>query len=148
MRNGSPVICSRMRETITLGEVPIRVISPPSSEPNASGISTRDAGFSVRRATCSAIGMKIASAPMFLMKADSAVTAEASTATCMTLVCIRGTSGFIRVSTRPERPIAALTTSAEPTMMTMSSLKPRKASSGLTMPQAIEASSASRATRS
>ena len=48
----------------------------------------------------------------------------------MTLVRIRGTSGFIRVSTRPERPIAALTTRAEPTMMTMSSLKPRKASFG------------------
>ena len=92
--------------------------------------------------------MKIASAPMFFTKAESAVTAEASTATCMALVRIRGTSGFIRVSTRPERLIAALTTRAEPTMMTMSSLKPRKASAGLTMPQAIDASSASRATRS
>ena len=85
---------------------------------------------------------------MFLMKAESAVTAEARTATCMALVRIRGTSGFIRVSTMPERPIAALTTRAEPTMMTMSSLNPRKASCGLTMPQAIDASSASRATRS
>jgi DeoR/GlpR family transcriptional regulator of sugar metabolism len=148
MWNGSPVICSRMRETITLGEVPIRVISPPSREPNASGISTRDAGFSVRRATWIAIGMKIASAPMFLIKAESAVTADASTATWMTLVRIRGTSGFIRLSTNPERPIAALTTRAEPTMMTMSSLKPRNASPRLTMPQAIETSNASRATKS
>ena len=82
------------------------------------------------------------------MKADSAVTADPSTATCITLVPIRGTSGFIRVSTKPDRPIAALTTSAEPTMMTMSSLKPRNASTGSTVPQAMETSSASRATRS
>ena len=130
------------------GDVPMSVMMPPSSEPDASGIRTRDAGFSVRRATCSAIGMKIASAPMFFMNADRAVTAETSTATCMLLVRIRGTSGFIRVSTRPDRPIAALTTRAEPTMMTMSSLKPRNASSGLTMPQTTEVSNASRATRS
>ena len=83
MRNGSPVICSRICDTTMLGEVPIRVIRPPSREPNASGMSTRDTGFWVRRATCIAIGMKMASAPMFLMKADSAVTADASTATCM-----------------------------------------------------------------
>ena len=117
-----------MRETMMFGDVPIRVMMPPSSEPDASGISTRDGGFSVRRATWSAIGMKIASAPMFFMNAESAVTAEASTATCMPLVRIRGTSGFIRVSTRPERPMAALTTRADPTMMTISSLKPLNAS--------------------
>jgi len=124
------------------------VISPPSSEPKASGISTREAGFWLRRATCTAIGMKIASAPTFLMNAESTVTAETSTATCMALVCIRGTSGFISVSITPDRPIAALTTRAEATMITMSSLKPRKASAGLTMPQAIDANSASKATRS
>ncbi|HET9199375.1 MAG TPA: hypothetical protein VFO84_00180 [Dehalococcoidia bacterium] len=56
--------------------------------------------------------MKIASAPMFFMKAESAATAEDSTATCIALVCIRGTRGFMRFSTSPDRPIAALTTRA------------------------------------
>jgi hypothetical protein len=148
MRNGSPVICSRMRETMMLGEVPISVMSPPSSEPNARGISTRDGGFPVRRATWSAIGMKIARAPMFFMKAESAVTADASTATCIALVVIRGLNGFIRVSMSPERPMAALTTRAEPTMTTISLLKPRKASGAGTMPQATDARRAKSATRS
>ena len=101
MRNGSPVICSRICDTMMLGDVPIRVMSPPSSEPKASGISTRDGGFSVLRATWSAIGMKIATAPIFLMKAESAVTADASTATCIPLVVIFGTNGFISVSIEP-----------------------------------------------
>ena len=72
----------------------------------------------------------------------------ASTATCMPLVRIRGTRGFMSVSTRPERLSAALTASADPTMMTISSLKPWKASAGLTMLHAMDASSGSRATRS
>ena len=148
MRNGSPVICSRICDTMMLGDVPIRVMSPPSSEPKASGISTRDGGFSVLRATWSAIGMKIATAPIFLMKAESAVTADASTATCIPLVVIFGTNGFISVSISPERPIAALTTRAEPMMMTMSLLKPRKACAAGTMPQATDASRAKSATRS
>ena len=92
--------------------------------------------------------MKIARAPIFFMKAESAVTADASTATCIPLVVIRGVNGFIRVSTSPERPIAALTTRAEPTMMTISLLKPRKASVAGTMPQATDASRAKSATRS
>ena len=38
MRKGSPTSSSRMRETMTLGEVPISVIVPPSSEPKAIGM--------------------------------------------------------------------------------------------------------------
>ena len=51
-------------------------------------------------------------------------------------------------SITPERPTAALTSSAQATMMTMSSEKPENALSGGTMPVAIAASSASSATRS
>ena len=38
MPKGVPVICSRTRETTMLGEVPICVIRPPSSDPKAIGI--------------------------------------------------------------------------------------------------------------
>ena len=74
MVNGSPMMSSRMRETMMLGEVPTSVASPPSSDPKDSGISRRDAGLPVRREIWNAIGMKIASAPIFFMKADSTVT--------------------------------------------------------------------------
>ena len=113
MRNGSPTISSRMRETMMLGEVPISVISPPSSEPKDIGISRREAGLPVRRAIWKAIGMKIASAPMFFMKADSTVTTLTRTPTCEPVVChVRGEAAASAVSTMPERPTAALTTRA------------------------------------
>ena len=51
-------------------------------------------------------------------------------------------------STTPERPTAALTSSAQATMITISSEKPENALSAGTMPVAIAASSESSATRS
>ena len=48
------------------------------------------------------------------------------TATCMVLVCIRGTSGFIRVSISPDRPIAALTTRAVASVRRFRRPTPRK----------------------
>jgi hypothetical protein len=148
MPKGWPSSSARMRETMMLGEVPTSVISPPSSEPKAIGMRRLDTGVPLRRATWSAIGMKIARAPMFLTIADRKVTAPVSTTTCAQGVVMRALSGRIRDSTTPERPIPALTTRAEPTMMTMSSEKPWKASFGLTMPTATEASRASSPTRS
>ena len=78
MRNGSPVISSRTCETTMLGEVPTRVISPPSSAPKAIGIRKTDAVVPERRANWKAIGSMIASAPMFLTKAESTVTTATS----------------------------------------------------------------------
>jgi hypothetical protein len=51
-------------------------------------------------------------------------------------------------SITPERPTAALTSSAQATMMTMSSENPAKAFSGVTIPVAMAASSEMSATRS
>ena len=77
-----PVISSRTRETTMLGEVPICVISPPSSEAKAIGIRKVDGDVSERRANWKAIGIMIASAPMFFTKADSTATTTTSRASC------------------------------------------------------------------
>ena len=66
-----------------LGEVPIWVISPPSSEPKAIGIRKTDAETPDRRANWKAIGIMIASAPMFLTKAESSVTTPTSSSSCI-----------------------------------------------------------------
>jgi hypothetical protein len=137
-----------MRETMMLGEVPTSVASPPSSDPKDSGISRREAGLPVRRETWKAIGMKMASAPIFFMKADRTVTTLTRMAIWEFVVFMRGVKGLIIVSTIPERPTAALTTNADPTMITMSSLKPLKALSAGTIPQAMAASNAPSATMS
>jgi hypothetical protein len=92
--------------------------------------------------------MNIASAPIFFMKADSTVTTLTRMPICELVVFMCGVKGRIISSTMPERPTAALTTRAEPTMITISSLKPLKALSAGTMPQAIAASRAPSATTS
>ena len=131
-----------------LGEVPICVISPPSSAANDIGIRKRDGDTPERRAIWKAIGSMIASAPIFLTKAES-------TATTVTRInsCTRGaeTLGAMRASAMsmmPDRDTAALTTSALPTIMTISSESPENAFSAGTTPTTTAASSASAATRS
>ena len=131
-----------------MGEVPIRVISPPSSEPNASGISTAEAGVPARRACWNTIGIRIASAPTFLTKAERIVTTPTSTTTCRPTVSRCGATGAISRSVMPDRATAALTRSAVATMMTMSSPKPANAWSAGTIPTATAHSRASIATRS
>ena len=61
------------------GEVPTSVTMPPSSEPNAIGISIAEGGVPVRRASWKATGIIIASAPIFLTKPDRAATTAVST---------------------------------------------------------------------
>jgi hypothetical protein len=80
---GSPVISPRMRDTMMLGEVPTRVTIPPSREPKAMGIRSREGEVPVRRAIWKATGIIMASAPMFFTKAESTVTAPTSTTTCI-----------------------------------------------------------------
>src|SRR3546814_5754560 len=76
MPNGSPVSCSRNRETMILGEVPTRVINPPSREPNDMGIRNTDGDAPDFRAILSADGIRMASAPIFLTSADRTVTED------------------------------------------------------------------------
>ena len=112
-----------------LGEVPICVISPPSSEPNAIGIRNTDGEEPDLRANWKAIGIMIASAPMFLTKADSTVTTVTSRMSWARTPVTFGAQRWMASSMMPDRATPALTRSALPTMMTMSSLKPEKAAS-------------------
>jgi hypothetical protein len=138
----------RKRETMMLGEVPTRVITPPSSAPKDMGISSADTDVPARRATWKAIGRKSASAAMFFMKADSSATTVTSTATWAPVLLSRWDRGRIMASATPVRATPALITSAEATMMTMSSLKPRNASLIGTTPAATATTSPVMATRS
>ena len=137
-----------MRETTIFGEVPTRVIVPPSSAPNDIGISSEEGEVFVRRASWKATGISIASAPIFLTKADIRVTAPVSAITCCVGETSSEPSARIGRSMTPERATAALTTSAEATMMTISSPNPLKAFSGGTMPATTAVSSVTMATRS
>ena len=85
---------------------------------------------------------------MFLMKAESTVTAVTSRIICARGERTCGEAQRIAASTAPERAMAALTRRALATMMTMSSLKPVNASFAGTMPATTAASSDSAATRS
>ena len=64
-----------------LGAVPTRVTIPPAMAPKAMGISNREGEDPVRRATCRATGIMIASAPTFLVAMDRRVTTPVSTGT-------------------------------------------------------------------
>ena len=130
-----PVSSSRTRDTTMLGEVPICVISPPSSEPKAIGIRKIEADTPERRANWNAIGIMIASAPMFLTKAESTRHDRDEQQELHPDAAARsGARRCIAASMIPERATPALTRSADPTMMTISSLKPEKASVGGTTP--------------
>src|SRR3546814_10671412 len=82
MPNGSPVSCSRTRETMILGEVPTRVINPPSREPNDMGIRNTDGDAPDFRAILSADGIRMASAPIFLTSADRTVKEDTTMVSC------------------------------------------------------------------
>ncbi len=107
--------------------MPTCVISPPISEPKAIGIRKTEGWTFDRRANWKATGSMIASAPIFLMKAESTVTVMTSSASWARTDEILGRKCWIAASTTPERATPALTIKALPTMMTMSSLKPSKA---------------------
>ncbi len=131
-----------------LGEVPIRVTVPPSSEPNDIGISRREGEVPVRRATCRATGIIIARAPTFLVTIERRVVTITSTGTWTDSRVRRGRIGCSARSTTPERCTAALTTRAPAMMITISLEKPVKALSAGTTPTSTEASSTASATRS
>ena len=131
-----------------LGEVPTRVTRPPTSEPKAMGISSMEGDVPPRRATWTATGRKMASAPMFFMKADRTVTPAVSAATRAPVVLSAGSRRRTARPIMPDLPTAALSTSAEATMTTTWSPKPAKALPGGTIPEAVAVSRASSATRS
>ena len=148
MPNGLPAVSARTLATRMLGEVPTSVTMPPSRDAAAMGISRAEGAVLCRRASCSATGMKMASAPTFLVTMESRVTHTTSTGTCVCTVRSRGMTGRISDSTRPERPMAALTTRAAAMITTTSSEKPSNALAAGTMPSRMPASRAVMATRS
>ncbi|EHS49961.1 hypothetical protein PDO_2885 [Rhizobium sp. PDO1-076] len=85
---------------------------------------------------------------MFLMKAESTVTVSNRSSICARTDSRLGKKRLMARSTTPDRATPALTTSAEPTMMTMSSEKPANASAGETRPRATDETSAAQATTS
>ena len=82
IEKGVPTSSCRRPEIKILGEVPIKVASPPTSEPKESGMRNSEAERPPRWANWKATGRKIARAPIFLMKAENAVTSATSTPTC------------------------------------------------------------------
>ena len=148
MRNGSPPSSARTPATTMLGEVPISVVRPPSSDAKAIGIRKTEAETFERSANWKAIGIMIASAPMFLTKADITPTTMTSRVSWARTPLRFGARRLMAYSVMPERATPALTSSAEPTMMTMSLLKPVKAASSGTMPRARPTSNAPTATMS
>ncbi|MNV95163.1 hypothetical protein D3C71_1900270 [compost metagenome] len=81
MPNDWPTTSWRTWATMMFGAVPTSVTIPPAMAPKAIGISSREGAEPVRRATCRATGIMIASAPTFLVAMDSRVTTPVSTGT-------------------------------------------------------------------
>ena len=71
-----------MRDTMMFGEVPTSVMVPPSRAPNDIGINREEGEVPVRRASWKAIGISMASAPIFLTNAESTVTVVTRAKTC------------------------------------------------------------------
>ncbi len=119
---------------------------PPSIEADAIGISSADGAVLMRQASCSTTGMKIASAPRFLVAIDSSITDSTSTGTCT--VRRHGVICRIAASMRPDLAMAALTAKAAAMMMTTSSKKPFKVLRAGTTPIATPTTRAAMATKS
>ena len=94
------------------------------------------------------MGIMMASAPIFLMKAESTVTVTSKSSICPCRELKAGKKRLMARSTTPERATPALTTRALPTMITRSSEKPEKASLAGTSPRATAATRATQATTS
>ena len=148
MVKGWPTISPRTRETMMLGEVPIWVISPPSRAPKDIGIRKQEGDAFDRFAIWKAIGIMMASAPTFFTKAERMVTVATSTNICAWTELTRLEMRCSSSSGTPVWAMAPLTTRALATMMTISSLKPLKASSGFTRPATMAANSARQAVMS
>ena len=80
--NASAPLSARNVAITMLGGVPTSVTSPPSREPNASGISSTEGRLPAPRATRITTGISSASAPMLFMNAESTATSPLQEATC------------------------------------------------------------------
>ena len=146
--NGLPTASSRTWLTMMLVEVPTSVTKPPSSDMNAMGIRSDAGEVLVLRASRSAVGIRIARAPTFLVGIDNRAVAPARTGTCTAAVFNRDSKGFSNSSITPERDTAAETIRAQAMITTTSLVKPPKAAFAGTIPDSTPASSAHNATMS
>src|SRR5258708_17664060 len=145
---GWPRICWSTVEMMRLGEVPIRVIMPPTRDANDIGMSSSDIDRFACRASCMATGRKIASAPMFFMTADRNATQVTRKATCAVAEVRYGRRGRSAAWISPELRTAVLRTSADAISGKSEFLNPSNAFSTGMMPAASAVRSVSRATRS
>ena len=125
-----------------LVDVPTRVTSPPSSETNDIGMSRLEGEVFVSRATRSATGIRIASAPTFLVGMDRRAVAAASTGAWLAAVLSFGRMGFSSRSARPVLATAREITREQAMITTTSEVKPVKAFLAGTMPTSTPASRA------
>ena len=112
MWKGWPVISCRTRLTMMFGEVPTRVIRPPSREPNDIGIRNTEGEVPERFGIWKAAGIIMASAPIFLTKAERKVTEPTRTSNCEPACVMPLDSRATPASITPERSTAAEMTSA------------------------------------
>src|SRR3546814_12836813 len=96
-----------------LGEVPTRVINPPSREPNDMGIRNTDGDARDFRAILSADGIRMESAPIFLTSADRTVTEDTNMVSCQRTRVTAAVRRASMDSMIPDRATAALRRSAE-----------------------------------
>ena len=108
----------------------------------------RDGVASVRRAVCSATGIRIARAPTFLVIIDRSATATVNIGASADSRFTRASSGRSSASISPLRAKAALTTRAVAMITTTSFLKPSNADFAGTTPISTPASTEHRAIRS
>jgi hypothetical protein len=148
MAKGRPSVSSRTWLAMMFVDVPTSVTRPPRSDRKAIGIRMDEDDVPVVRDTRRATGMRIASAPTFLVSIDSKAVAPEKAATCVGTVRRRDNKGRRRSSATPDLATAALITSAEAMITTTSLVNPEKACLAGTTPTMIPARSALKATRS
>jgi hypothetical protein len=147
--NGSRPWEESSSATTTLGAVPISVSMPPSSEANASGISSFDGLMRARQARVTTTGSMTATVPVELMTADSMAVISMISKTSRP-----SPSPATRANQRPSRsatPVRNMppeTTKSAAIMITRGSPKPASAWLGVRMPLSASAAADIRATRS
>ncbi len=131
------------------GGVPISVIRPPSRVEYASGMSSRDAGIRVLRATSTTTGNISAATPMLFMKADSTapVTMMTKIIAISRLPATRMTC-LPMISAMPVRVRPSLRMNIAQTVITALLLKPANVPSASTRPVIASVQSTRSATRS
>ena len=148
MPNGVSPARASASLTSKLGGVPMRVTSPPSREPNETGMSSLEGTVFAPSARVVAAGIRITVAAMLFITADITPTINTSSAMRRRRppprrAIMAAIAAGTRASTRP-----ALKTNMPATVITAGLLNPLNTRSGVTRPAKATASNASTPTKS